>query len=112
MFDRLQALARPFLLAAAAAGVGAPTDAPAAAIDDDFIVAMRLYHEDRYAAAFGRLAELADSGHEESARIALLMLRHDKSLYRSRWSATREQVQHWLDLATRRQQVVIADGGD
>lgn len=98
------------LLAAAMAVPAAPVGA--APIDDPFVAAMRLYHDDRYAAAYGRLADLADSGHAEAARIALLMLRLGPSLYRSQWSASREQIQHWLDLASLRQKILVADGGD
>ena len=93
-----------------AAALAAP--ACAATVEDPFVAAMRLYHDDRYAAAYGRLADLADSGHAEAARVALLMLRHGPALYRSHWSATREQVQHWLDLASQRQRVLVADGAD
>lgn len=86
--------------------------AHAASDDDRFLAAMRMYHEARYAAAFGQFIQLADDGHAESARIALLMLRHGPTLYRSKWSATADQVQHWLNLASRRQPTVVADGGD
>lgn len=90
----------------------APFSASAAPGDDRFVAAMRLYHDDRYAAAYGRLLELADEGHAEAARIALLMLRFGPTLYRSQWSASQEQIQHWLALASRRQPVVVADAGD
>ncbi len=110
MFDGLRTLNRSLRVAAVVGGLAVP--AFAAATDDDFIAAMRLYHDDRYTSAFGKLATLADSGHQESARIALLMLRHGPGLYRSQWSATREQVQLWLQLATQRQSVVVAEGSD
>lgn len=105
------------LCAAAMAAVMAlaaftPLTARAAPGDDRFVAAMRLYHDDRYAAAYGRLIELADEGHAEAARIALLMLRFGPTLYRSQWSATQEQIQHWLALASRRQATLVADAGD
>lgn len=110
MFHDLRILARPMLLVAALAASVVP--AAGASIDDEFSVAMRLYHEDHYAAAYSRLAELADAGHAESARIALLMLRHGPGLYASQWSAPRERVQRWLDLATARGRVVVPEGRD
>ena len=102
------------LCAAAVAACTAVTAPPASAApgDDRFVAAMRLYHDDRYAAAYGRLMELADEGHAEAARIALLMLRFGPTLYRSPWSASQEQILHWLALASRRQPVVVADAGD
>lgn len=86
--------------------------AGAASGDERFVAAMHLYHEARYAAAYGRLIELADGGHAEAARVALLMLRHGPALYRSEWSATPQQIQHWLDLASARQRVLVVDAGD
>ncbi len=77
-----------------------------------FIAAMRLYHEGHYAAAFGQLTALADSGHAESARIVFAMLRFGPVLYRAQWSATPEQIDHWLALASLRQPTLVADGAD
>ncbi len=72
-----------------------------AAVDDDrFEAAMQLYHDGRYAASYTRLAELADTGHAESARIALLMLRFGPSLYGTRLTAPPQQVNRWLEVAT------------
>lgn len=89
---------------------GSPAQAGAG--DERFIAAMRLYHEDRYAAAYGRMVELADEGHAEAARVALMMLRLGPRLYRSQWSASQDQIQHWQALASRRQVPFAADGAD
>lgn len=89
---------------------GVPAQAPSS--DVRFITAMKLYHDDRYAAAYGRMVELADEGHTEAARMALLMLRFGPTLYRNQWSASQDQIQHWLALAGRRQAPLVAEGGD
>ena len=86
--------------------------AQASSGDERFITAMKLYHDDRYAAAFGRMVDLADAGHTEAARMALMMLRLGPALYRNQWSASQDQIQHWLALASRRQAPLVADGAD
>jgi len=89
---------------------GAPP--AAASVDQRFSAAMELYHQARYAAAYGRLIQLADDGHAKAARVALLMLRHGPALYRSQWTATPQQMRDWLDLASSRQSTLLADAGD
>ena len=76
------------------------------------VAAMRLRTQDRYAAAYGRLMALADEGHVESARMALVMLRFGSTVYRSQWSASTVQVEHWLALANRPTPTIVAGGGD
>ena len=112
---RRLALGRTALAAVAAVtAVTALAGVPARAArgDERFIAAMRLYHENRYAAAYGRLMELADAGHTDAARMALLMLRYGPTLYRNQWSASQDQIQYWLALASQRQAALVADGAD
>lgn len=108
--SKTQSLSRALLLAVFAALLSLP--ASAARVDDRFVAAMQQYNDGRYAAAYGQLIELADGGNAEAARIALLMLRYGPTLYRSQWSATQEQIQYWLDLASRRQPTLVADAAD
>jgi hypothetical protein len=107
-----RALGRAVFAALTTLAALAGSPAQAGAGDERFIAAMRLYHEDRYAAAYGRMVELADEGHAEAARVALMMLRLGPTLYRSQWSASQDQIQHWQALASRRQAPLVADGAD
>lgn len=100
------------LLCIASVATLCATSALAAAEDDRFVEAMRLYHDGRYAASYGRLVELADRGDAEAARIALLMVRYGPQLYGSQWSASGFQIERWLSLATVRPPQLVADGGD
>ncbi|MFO1316310.1 MAG: hypothetical protein U1F58_11960 [Burkholderiales bacterium] len=84
----------------------------AAAGDDGFVTAMRAYEEGRYAFAYGRLVLLADAGHAEAARIALLMLRYGPQLYGSQWSAAPNQIEHWLALAGTPSPTLVAERGE
>ena len=67
--------------------------------DDRFVGALQLYQACYYSAAYGRLAQLADGGHVEAARIALLMVRLGPQLYHTEWSATPDQIHHWIETA-------------
>jgi len=57
--------------------------------------AVQYFGEQRYAAAYGRFAQLADAGHVPSAQMALLMVRSGPALFGSDWSATLAQQQRW-----------------
>jgi hypothetical protein len=85
---------------AAALGCALACACVAAAPADDaaaFERAMDDYHVQRFGPAFEVLSGLADTGHAQAARIALLMSRHGLRLYgrefaldaarRERWSA-------------------------
>ena len=100
------AFAAAFALTVAGPSRAAPTD------DDRFVGAMQLYHDCHYSAAYGRLAQLADGGHPEAARIALLMVRLGPQLYRNEWSATQNQIHHWIETARINPQFFVADGDD
>jgi hypothetical protein len=76
------------------------TSAVEAAEDDGFGAAMQNYDECHYSIAYDRLAVLADGGHAEAARIALLMVRYGPQLYGGQWSASPYQIEHWIRLAS------------
>ena len=94
------------------ASLAALAAAPAAAADDGFAAAMGAYDEGRHALAYDRLVALADAGHPEAARIALLMLRYGPRLYGVRLAATPTQVDRWLAAAGTRQPALVAAGRD
>lgn len=96
------------VLASIAFGGGSAAAAPTPTFED----AMQHYQDGRWSAAYGRFAALADRGDTESARIALLMLRHGERLYGSEWSATQEQFRRWSVLATQGLPALVADGAD
>jgi len=99
-------------LCVAGFALAAATSATAATDDERFIAAMQLYDDCHYSVAYGRLVELADGGHAEAARIALLMVRFGPQLYGSQWSASANQIERWIQLASRNQPAFVADGGD
>jgi len=106
---------RKFAATACAAAFALAVTGPARAEPSDndrFIDAMQLYHDCHYSAAYGRLARLADGGHTEAARIALLMVRLAPQLYRNEWSATPHQIHHWIEIARIDQEFFVADSGD
>jgi hypothetical protein len=74
--------------------------------------ATRDFRERRFAAAYGRFAQLADAGHVPSACIALLMVRDGRALFVTDWYATPDQLRRWSALTIRAAQVppVLADG--
>lgn len=98
------------LLCANAAAATSPADAARA--DTQFNEAMDLYGTSRWAAAYGRFAALADRGHAEAARIALLMLRYGSRLYGHDWGASQPQINQWMELALQRMEELKAEAGD
>jgi hypothetical protein len=96
-------------LGAALLAAGAPVAAAPSQSDES--LAMRVadarMHADaieallthRYAAAYGRFAQLADQGHVPSALIALMMVRHGQAVFGSEWSVTPEQLERWSAMA-------------
>lgn len=78
---------------AAAQTASAPVQAALyqAALDD--------YEANRWPQAYAALARLADAGHGDAARIALLMLRHGRPLYGMDFIASAQQRQHWAHTA-------------
>ncbi len=57
--------------------------------------AVQSFREQRYSAAYGRFAQLADAGHAPSAQLALVMYRNGPTLFGSNWSATPGQQWRW-----------------
>jgi hypothetical protein len=106
--SRAFVLALTAWLGASAAVAAGADDAPSEVFDD----AMQLYRDCRWAAAYGRFARLADAGHAESARIAMLMLWHGQRLYGTQWSAPQAQIERWSQLAVLSLPPFSADGGD
>jgi hypothetical protein len=60
-----------------------------------FYEAMRLMEAGRFEAAFVRLARLADSGHPQAARIALLFVKRGTSLFGGTFQASTKQRGDW-----------------
>lgn len=57
--------------------------------------AVKAFREQRYAAAYGRFARLADAGHVPSAEVALMMYRNSASLFQNAWYASLDQQRGW-----------------
>jgi len=64
-----------------------------------FAQAADLFRSQRYAAAYGRFARLADGGHAPSAMLALTMYLYGPLLFGEQWSATEGQQGLWNALA-------------
>jgi hypothetical protein len=67
-------------------------------LHDDAVEALK---EQRYSAAYGRFAALADEGHAASALMALAMVTHGDSTFGAKWYATPGQLKAWTRLANR-----------
>ena len=63
--------------------------------DARFQEAMLAYERNHWSLAFLLLSALADSGHPESARIAVQMWRHGPTLYGREFIASARQVERW-----------------
>lgn len=86
--------------------------ATTASVEAAFNDAMEQYRDGRWAAAYGRFAALADQGHAEAARIALLMLRYGARLYGHEWGASQPQINQWMKLAVQRMEQLTSEAGD
>lgn len=60
--------------------------------------AVRSFREQRFSAAYGRFAHLADAGHGPSAQLALLMYMNGQTLFGANWSASPDQRRRWSAL--------------
>ena len=60
--------------------------------------AVQSFREQRYSAAYGRFAQLADAGHIPSAQLALAMYQNGATLFDSDWSAAPSQLRRWNDV--------------
>ena len=90
----------------------AATAADAAKSETAFTEAMEQYEQGKWSGAYGRFVALADHGHPEAARIALLMQRHGVKLYGSDWGASQPQVDRWTKLALRRAEPIQIVAGE
>jgi hypothetical protein len=88
------ALLAPLAFGLVAAGQERTPPAPT-----PFDAAMEAYEHCHWDEAFQAFATLADQGHSEAARVALLMLRHGQSLYRRDFAAKAERRLAWLAAA-------------
>lgn len=95
-----------FMLASAIGAAG-PMASPAHTQDSQsdvkeaFAQAMDAYQQGQWAAAYQRLAALADRNHHaDAARIALFMHRFGPDLYGGARAATKAQRDHWLRIAS------------
>ena len=80
------------------AAVAADRPSPAPATLDR---AMAHYERCQWVQAFDELMPLADAGHREAARIALLMRAHGPRLFGHNFVVGSAQRQRWLDTAAR-----------
>jgi hypothetical protein len=60
-----------------------------------FVAAMAAYESNHWPQAFAALSTLADQGHAEAQRVALLMWRHSMALYGTKFDASAAQRQQW-----------------
>jgi hypothetical protein len=84
----------------------------AAESSSDLAYAQSLYQQQKWAGAYGRFVTLADRGNPEAACVALFMVSHGQSLYKSAWSATQGQIQNWSRSSKCQADMFLADGGD
>lgn len=87
------------ILALAWAGVSMPALPAGPADSAAYHGALQDFREQRWSAAYGRFAELADAGHGPSAEWARLMHRDGEALFGRAWSATPDQQRRWSALA-------------
>jgi hypothetical protein len=64
----------------------------------EYAEAVNSFHNQRFAAAFGRFAHLADRGHVQSAQMAIAMLGNGSDAFNNHWSATLSQQRRWAQL--------------
>ena len=83
----------------------AQPSAPAEAATVHFDVAMQYLERCQWPQAFQRFAVLADAGHDQAARIALLMQAHGTRLFGGRYTAEASRRERWLDAAAARSPV-------
>jgi len=83
------------ILALAWAGVSMPALSAGPAEPAAYSAALQAFSEQRWSAAYGRFARLADAGHVPSAEWAQLMHRDGEALFGRAWSATPDQQRRW-----------------
>jgi hypothetical protein len=100
-------LATCIVVSAASAGHPAPSPHKPA-----FDAALAEYKAGQRTAAYGHFARLADAGDAESARIALILLRHGPEMAGTAWGASQPQIDRWMQLARQPMEPMVAESGD
>jgi len=96
----LPTLSKRLALVAAALLMAGAAQAQTSALPlTPFERAMADYERQHFAAAYQALWVLADTGHPEAARIALLMATHGQRLYGTRFALGEVQRERWLAAA-------------
>ena len=90
---------------------GAVNAQPDADTKTHFDEAMSLYEQCKWTPAFEQLVNLADGGHAEAARVALLMSRNGPALYGTQFGTNASQRKHWLAIATLVPPLVVLHAG-
>lgn len=67
--------------------------------------ALAAYEVNHWQKSFAAMGALADAGHADAARVALLMTRHGSALFRERFEVTPARRLQWLETAVRAQGV-------
>ena len=92
--SRLKPCIAAFALCSAMAS-GQAQPVPDAQMEREFEAAMQAYERNHWQDAFDALAKLADKGHSEATRVALLMHRFGPVLYGSTFVVSRRQEDLW-----------------
>ena len=79
---------------------GAVNAQPDADTKTHFDEAMSLYEQCQWTPAFEQLVNLANGGHAEAARVALMMSRYGPALYGSQFATNAWQRERWLAVTT------------
>ena len=74
---------------------------PSAEYTQRYDAAVHALTTQRYSAAYGRFAALADEGHAPSALMALAMVTYRPSMSDAQWLVTPAQLQRWSALVAR-----------
>ncbi len=77
-----------------------------------FETALSLYQNREWSRAYGAFSRLAETGHQESARIVLFMLQHGSQLYATAWSSHPDQIKRWMRVSKISMAMFEADGAD
>lgn len=84
-----------FVLACGIAGAASAQSSALPSLQDRFELAMQAYETQHFQSAYDQLVRLADEGHAEAARIALLMARYGRPLYGIECAASGTQRVAW-----------------
>ena len=96
---------RQWMRSGALVGLAFAAAAATARADTPFETAIEHYEQSHWLTAYEGFATLADQGHIEAARIALLMRRQGQVLYNASFSASPAQLEGWMALAIRQHAV-------